>query len=189
MEIDITSVVILLTYKSAFPILSSRKRKFSSTEFNNIFSIDIYTEKGKQSMDLMVFMTNPKVSIATISWDAHARVLYKDDHSKTVRILDPWRPTPNFLDYGIVKDIESYDYKYVETKRKTPDQPSHEGSCQVQTLMRMLMISRLGWEVGSTLVYEKGEHPEFLDYVVVTHNVMKKIRGGSAEYKYKNWDE
>ena len=110
---------------------------------------------------------------ALAAWGNHARIIYKDMATTTVKVYDPWKqrvtPPP-----WLSKHVSDAGYA-VQFVVREADQQWGEGSCQLQATMRVLMASQLG-ENGITVAFDMNANPALGIYPVVTQLLYSKMR-------------
>jgi hypothetical protein len=119
------------------------------------------------------FLSDAGVTCGLAAWGLHARILFKDEATKTLKVFDPWKqnvPLPSWLK----SYAASFGYNVMFVVREA-DQQFGEGSCQLQATMRVLMASQLG-EPGISAGFDLKANPEIGIYPVVTQLLYTQMR-------------
>ena len=141
------------------------------TQFARVYPVQL-TDRTAESINTFLDDENNFTS-ALAAWGHHARILYKDKETRTLKVYDPWKQKvvpPSWLSQyatGV-----GYAVKFVV---READQQWGEGSCQLQATMRVLMASQLG-EEGITTGFDMIANPALGIYPVVTQLLYSKMR-------------
>ena len=119
------------------------------------------------------FLSDAGVTCGLAAWGHHARILYKDEATKTLKVYDPWKQNvtpPSWLK----SYAENAGYTVTFVVREAEQQVG-EGSCQLQATMRVLMASQMG-EFGISAGFNLKTNPEIGIYPVVTQLLYTQMR-------------
>ena len=112
-----------------------------------------------------------RATASLAAWGGHARLLVKNDTDREIRIYDPWKQAvavPVWMREGV---DSHYTLRFVA---HAAEQAHGEGSCQLQSLTRMLMVALYG-EGGATSLFST-DRPEELAVPVAVQLLVSRLR-------------
>jgi hypothetical protein len=139
-------------------------------KFATIFTTQLTDRTASYTVN---FLSDAGVTCGLAAWGHHARILYKDEATKTLKVYDPWKQKvtpPSWLK----SYAENAGYTVTFVVREA-EQQFGEGSCQLQATMRVLMASQMG-EIVISAGFNLKTNPEIGIYPVVTQLLYTQMR-------------
>lgn len=130
-----------------------------------------------------------KESTVYVAWDSHARVVHVNRRpgQLVVTFVDPWMKEQAKGTSEIYDNIKAHilDAGF-EVAWINADHQGREGSCGLQSLMRILMICMMGFERGSTSVVSATD-PETSFYPILASRLFQMFNDAAVALRRKDF--